>query len=67
VEIQHELVKNTTVEVRYVGTKGTKLWGGINLNEVDIFKNGMLTAFNPNAPRTGRAAIRPDAEGNQSR
>src|SRR6266581_8141438 len=29
-----------------VGTKGTKLWGGINLNEVDIFKNGMLAAFN---------------------
>src|SRR6185295_581357 len=34
------------VEVRYLGTKGTKLWGGINLNEVDIFKNNVLQAFN---------------------
>jgi hypothetical protein len=34
-EIQRELVRNTTVEVRYIGTKGTKLWGTINLNQVD--------------------------------
>ena len=26
-EIQREIAHNTTVEVRYLGTKGTKLWG----------------------------------------
>ena len=34
-EIQREIAHNTTVEVRYLGTKGTKLWGNINLNQVD--------------------------------
>jgi hypothetical protein len=34
-EIQREVAKNTTVEVRYIGTKGTKLWGQINLNSID--------------------------------
>src|SRR6266705_286624 len=34
-EIQRQLAGNTTVEVRYIGTKGTKLWGTINLNEID--------------------------------
>src|SRR5262249_28977112 len=34
-EIQRELARNTTVEVRYIGTKGTKLWGQINLNSID--------------------------------
>ncbi|PYS36785.1 MAG: hypothetical protein DMG14_23595 [Acidobacteria bacterium] len=45
-EIQRELAQNTTIEVRYIGTKGTKLWGGIPLNSVDIFNNGILDAFN---------------------
>ena len=34
-EIQREVARNTTLEVRYVGTKGTKLWGTLNLNQVD--------------------------------
>jgi hypothetical protein len=34
-EIQREVARNTTVEARYIGTKGTKLWGTINLNQVD--------------------------------
>lgn len=46
VEIQHEIARNTIVDVRYVGTKGTKLWGSTELNSVDIFNNGILTAFN---------------------
>jgi len=45
-EIQRQIAKNTTVEVRYVGSKSTKLWGGIELNNVDIFNNGLLEAFN---------------------
>ena len=32
-EIQREVAKNTTVEIRYVGTKGTKLLGNENVND----------------------------------
>jgi hypothetical protein len=45
-EIQRELSPNWTLSAAYVGTKGTKLWGGIPLNAVDIFRNGFLQAFN---------------------
>jgi hypothetical protein len=46
VEIQRELAKNLTFEARYVGSKGTKLYGGVSLNDVNIFENGLLNAFN---------------------
>jgi hypothetical protein len=45
-ELQRELVKNLTFELRYIGSKGTKLFGGIPVNEVNIFENGILDAFN---------------------
>ncbi len=45
-EIQRELASNLTLDVAYVGTKGTALWGAIPLNNDEIFKNGFLTAFN---------------------
>jgi hypothetical protein len=45
-EIQRSLASNLTLEVRYIGTKGTKLLGGINLNDVNVFENGILNAFN---------------------
>jgi hypothetical protein len=45
-EIQRSLASNLTLEVRYIGTKGTKLLGGLNLNDVNIFENGLLDAFN---------------------
>jgi hypothetical protein len=35
-ELQRELVRNFTMSVSYVGTKGTALWGGIPLNVVNI-------------------------------
>ncbi|PYS33443.1 MAG: hypothetical protein DMG14_31860, partial [Acidobacteria bacterium] len=44
-EIQREIA-NLTVEVRYIGSKGTKLFGGIQLNAANIFENGILDAFN---------------------
>src|SRR5213593_3888836 len=44
--VQHELVKNLTMEVRYVGSKGTKLRSAKELNTVNIFENGILEAFN---------------------
>src|SRR5881397_835915 len=44
--IQRELAQNLTVDVSYSGTKGTKLWSPIQLNEVNILENGILQAFN---------------------
>jgi hypothetical protein len=46
IEIQRSIAGNTTVEVRYIGTKGTKLWGDDVLNYDEIFTNGILQAFN---------------------
>src|SRR6266850_2514079 len=43
--VQQELVKNLTMEVRYVGSKGTKLQSAKELNTVNIFENGILDAF----------------------
>ena len=49
-EIQREVANNTTIEVRYIGTKGTKLRGQINLNSIDVLThnrdlfNALLTA-----------------------
>ncbi len=45
IEIQRQIVKNTTVEIRYIGSKATKLWDGIPLNYEEIFNNQLLEAF----------------------
>jgi Carboxypeptidase regulatory-like domain len=49
-EIQREIAKNTTVEIRYVGTKGTKLWSNIDYNQVNWLKtdgsSALFQAFN---------------------
>jgi len=44
--LQRELTSDMTLEVSYIGNKGTKLWGQVELNEVNIFENGILDAFN---------------------
>ncbi len=43
--IQRQLPGKFTLDVRYVGSKGTKLLRTVNLNEVNIFENGILDAF----------------------
>src|SRR5207253_6092062 len=45
VELQRELMSNLTLEVRYVGTKGTKLYSTIDLNSPNTIENGILDAF----------------------
>ncbi len=40
-----ELRKGLVLDVRYVGSKGTKLLRGSNINENNIFENGILNAF----------------------
>jgi hypothetical protein len=44
-ELQRELLNNLTFEVRYIGTKGTKLNNSINLNSPIIVENGLLDAI----------------------
>lgn len=51
VAIQRALPGNATFEARYVGSKGTKLLRGANINEANIFETQILDAFN--AARTG--------------
>ena len=43
--IEHEIFRNTAVEVRYVGNRGVKLLRGIDINQVKIFENGFLQDF----------------------
>jgi hypothetical protein len=43
--IQRELPGSFTLDVRYVGSKGTKLIRSVNVNEVNIFENGLADAF----------------------
>src|SRR5262249_41064054 len=54
-EIQREVARNLTFEARYIGSKGTKLYSGISLNDVNIFENGFLDAFN--TTRAGGDAV----------
>jgi hypothetical protein len=43
--VQRLLMKNTVMEVRYVGNKALNVWNMYNLNEVNIFENGFLKDF----------------------
>ncbi len=42
---QRQLTRDTVLEVRYVGNRGTGLWRTINLNEINVFENGFLADF----------------------
>src|SRR5262249_49913807 len=43
--VQRELMKNTVLELRYVGNRGSHVWRTFSLNEVNIFENGFLQEF----------------------
>jgi hypothetical protein len=43
--IQRDLPARISLSVRYLGSKGTKLIRGANINEVNIFETGILDAF----------------------
>jgi carboxypeptidase family protein/TonB-dependent receptor-like protein len=45
VSIERELPASSTLTMRYVGSKGTKLLRSVNINESNIFENGILDAF----------------------
>jgi hypothetical protein len=43
--IGREIRPGLVLDVRYVGSKGTRLLRGTNINETNIFENGILNAF----------------------
>jgi hypothetical protein len=43
--VQRQIMKNTVVEARYLGNRGSNVWHTYNLNEVNIFENGFLQEF----------------------
>jgi hypothetical protein len=43
--ITRSIRRNLTLDVRYVGTRGIKLHGSYNLNDVDFRNNGLLQAL----------------------
>ena len=44
--VQRELTQNTTLDISWIGNKATKLFSATQLNETNIFENGLLDAFN---------------------
>jgi hypothetical protein len=42
---EREIMRDTAIEIRYVGNRGVKLTRGIDLNQVQIFGNGFLEDF----------------------
>lgn len=43
--IQHEIWKDTVLEVSYVGTRGTDLFRMTNVNQMDLVANGFIRDF----------------------
>jgi hypothetical protein len=43
--IERDLPVGSTLTMRYVGSKGTKLLRSVNINEANIFESGILEAF----------------------
>ena len=44
--VTRELAQKFTLDVRYIGTKGTKLSGGVPINQGNFVTNGLLDALN---------------------
>jgi hypothetical protein len=57
---QREIMRDTVIEIRYIGNRGLKLYRQFDLNEVNIFENGFLQEFlnAQNNLRLSRAANR---------
>jgi hypothetical protein len=43
--LTHRLPGRATLDLRYVGSKGTRLYRSTNINESNVFENGVLDAF----------------------
>jgi carboxypeptidase family protein len=60
VSFQREIGKDNVVEVNYIGRKGRKLFGGYDVNQMDISNNGFLQAFKQLQDPSTRAAVSVD-------
>lgn len=45
VGVQREFFGNTAFEIRYVGSRSKNLVRGVDINQIDIFRNGFLADF----------------------
>lgn len=43
--IQHELMKNTVLDIAYVGSRGVKLFMERDINQTQVYSSGFLNAF----------------------
>lgn len=46
ISLQRQITRDSVLTVRYVGTKGSRLLSGVDLNQGDLFANGFADAFN---------------------
>ena len=46
VTVQHQLTSTLSLDLNYIGNKGSRLYDNQQLNDTNIFENGFLTAFN---------------------
>jgi len=44
--IQRQVMKDTVLEIAYLGRRGVGLFGGYDVNQAEFVKNGFLDAFN---------------------
>jgi hypothetical protein len=44
--VTREVRRNVTADIRYIGTRGVKLYGNIALNQANFLTNGLLDEFN---------------------
>ena len=64
--LQREIGFNSVLEVNYIGRRGRGLYGAYDANQVDIFGNNFLGAFNE-LKATGNSALINDLLRNDSR
>ncbi len=60
VSFQREIGKGNVVEVNYIGRQGRKLFGGYDVNQMDITNNGLLAAFRQLQDPATRASVLTD-------
>ena len=46
VTLQHQLTNTISVDLNYIGNKGSRLYTNQQLDDTNIFENGILTGFN---------------------
>ncbi len=55
---QRELWRDSALEIRYVGNRGSNLWRSFNINETNIIENGFLAGVQERAAQPRRSTWR---------